>query len=162
MIDILKQDFNMSYRKVTKLAPQQNSTQNICLRAVWAKEYLSLLQRQKSRVINIDESLLNQGEYYNRIWADKRNPASVKMKSINPRISLIMALDSDGNIYSCVTQVNTTSTVMKYYLQYLTDILEREDKNFRRNTIILVDGARYHQSQALLEEVKRLALPFMI
>ena len=44
VIDILKQDFNMSYRKVTKLAPQQNSTQNICLRAAWAKEYLSLLQ----------------------------------------------------------------------------------------------------------------------
>ena len=112
---VMKKDMNMSYRKAVALAPKQNSVQNICLRAAWAKEYLKLLDSGKTRIINVDESIFTHTQFYNFIWADKDSPSSTVAKPVNPRISLIMALSTTGAVYSCLTHVNTTSQIMKYY-----------------------------------------------
>lgn len=54
---VLKEDFNMTYRKVTVLSPNQNSERNLILRQQWAIIYLGIL-KDKKRIINIDESTL--------------------------------------------------------------------------------------------------------
>jgi hypothetical protein len=56
---------------------------------------------------------------------------------------MIMALDNHGVVYACLTQVNTDSTIMGMYIKELVRQLDSEEKDWRRTTIILHDGAKY-------------------
>jgi hypothetical protein len=57
-----------------------------------------------------------------------------------------MAMDSNGHIYASMTQINTDSKVMGIYIKELVKGLDRQDVNWRKSHILLVDGAKYHQS----------------
>ena len=67
--------------------------------------------------------------------------------AMSPRISMLAAIDSLGNAYMTLTQSNTNSAVMGLYFKHLTKKLDRERPDWRRNTIVLMDGASYHQDQ---------------
>ena len=152
----------MSYRRLLKLAPQQNSIVNKCLRAAWAKQYLYLIKNGRTRIINIDESTFGQYDFHRMMWAPKHGSRGAVIKSVTPRISLIMALDNNGYVYACLTQVITDSTIMAMYLKTLVRILDAENKHWRKHTIILHDGSRYCQSEIMLKTIKQLRLPFML
>jgi hypothetical protein len=47
------------------------------------------------------------------------------------------------------------------FIKYLADILEREDKHFRKNTIIFWDGASYHSSKEMKKTLRALDLPIL-
>ena len=64
---------------------------------------------------------------------------------MSPRISMIAAIDTLGNAYMTLTQVNTNSQVMAMYFKFLSAKLDKERPNWRMNTIVLMDGASYHQ-----------------
>ena len=68
-------------------------------------------------VINIDESWLNNTRFVRRIWAPTDSPATVTDKQVAPRISLIVALDTEGRIWYSLTQVVTGSDVMTLFLR---------------------------------------------
>ena len=72
-----------------------------------------------ARVLNVDESWLNQTTFQRKVWAPKGRPASVTSKSVAPRISLIAALDTDGRDFYALTQVTTDQKVMMVFLAYL-------------------------------------------
>ena len=55
------------------------------------------------RVLNVDESWLNQTSFQRKLWAPKGRPASVNKQAVAPRISLIAALDTDGRVYFSLT-----------------------------------------------------------
>ena len=71
------------------------------------------------RVINVDESWLNGTRFLRRIWAPADAPATVTDKQVQPRISLIAALDTEGRLYCALTQANTDADVMATFLAYL-------------------------------------------
>ena len=96
------------------------------------------------------------------IWATKGSTHSKAMKQVAPRISMIMAIDNFGVVYSCLTQVNTDSDVMSLYLKELVRLLTAESKNFRTSTLVIADGASYHQSETTLNMLRELRVPFMI
>lgn len=104
--------------------------------------YLGLI-KSKRRIINVDESWLNQTDFRRMIWAPKNTPHSIPIKQMAPRISMIVALDNFGEVYACLTQVNTDSKIMGLYIADLVNLLDKEDKNWRRDTIIMHDGAKY-------------------
>ena len=95
-------------------------------------------------ILNIDESWVDLSDYRFMKWVDYRRPASVAKKSVTPRISLIAAIDNLGNMYACMTQVNTDGKIMCMYLRELTKVLDKERKGWRNNTVMLFDGAAYH------------------
>ena len=95
------------------------------------------------------------------IWAPKGSTHSIPVKKVTPRISMIMALSNDGDIYASFTQVNTTSTILDLYIKELVKTLDKEDRNWRLNTIILHDGAPYAQSSAIMTTLKKLQIPFV-
>jgi hypothetical protein len=84
--------------------------------------------------------------YQRRSWRKKEETNSQSSQSISPRISLILALDNHGKIYFSLTQANSNSSVMEVFILAFTDILDKEDKHWRTNTIFLWDGASYHHS----------------
>ena len=53
------------------------------------------------------------------MWAKADSPATATIKAVNPRLSLIAALDSDGQVYFSLLHANTDSDVMKMFLGQL-------------------------------------------
>ena len=59
---------------------------------------------------------------------------------------MILGLDSKGNVYVSLAQANSNSEMMELYFRALTTQLDLERSGWRRDTVIIVDGAKYHQS----------------
>ena len=58
---------------------------------------------QGKRVINVDESWINESSYARKMWCPSYSNATTTMKAVTPRISLIVALDTSGAIYFSLT-----------------------------------------------------------
>ena len=67
---------------------------------------ISLLDNRKS-IINVDESWLNETSFVRKIWAPGDSAATVSLKPLTPRLSIIAALDTEGRVYFTLTQANT-------------------------------------------------------
>ena len=78
------------------------------------------------KVINVDESWLNQTRFLRRIWAPTDAAGTFTDKQVAPRLSLIAALDTEGRIWFSLTQANTDTDVMTTFLRYLVRELDRE------------------------------------
>ena len=80
-------------------------------------------------------------------------------KSVSPRISLIAAVDTEGDVYLSMTQVNTDVNVMKLYLSKLAMQLDFDRPGWRSDTVFLLDGASYHISPDVQWHLSRLKIP---
>ena len=58
---------------------------------------------------------------------------------------MILGLDSNGNVYLCLTQVNTNEEIMNIYLRHLCEKLDREDAQWRDKMVIQLDNAYVEQ-----------------
>mgnify|MGYP003310138798 CR=1 FL=1 len=92
---ILRNDFGMRYRVLKKVAFQGNSERCLVTRLRYAQKMFELLERG-ARIINIDESWLNSQRFVRKVWVPSKSTTSVTEKQINPRLSLILALHTDG------------------------------------------------------------------
>ena len=64
-------------------------------------------------------------------WRPYGTTNSVAKKKVDPRISMIMGLDSLGNIYASFTQCNTNGKIMIIYLRELAKKLDKDRPNWR-------------------------------
>ena len=69
---------------------------------------------------------------------------------------MIAALASDGRLWYSLTQANTDSNVLLLFVQHLVEHLDAEDGGWRKSTILLVDGAKYHVSRVAREGFAKL------
>jgi len=74
---------------------------------------------------------------------------------------MFIGLDTNGKTYLTLLQSNTNNKVMDIYLRQLVLKLDGEDKNWRSNTVFLLDGAPYHTSDSTLELMEGLRLPVL-
>ena len=118
---------------------------------------LPLLEKG-TRILNIDESWLNETNFVRKIWCPPQSPATVQTRPISYRIALIAALDTEGCIYYSLTQANTDQNVMLVYLQYLVEQLDLSRPSWRDETVLLLDGARYHTGSKVREYLRKLDL----
>ena len=100
-----------------------------------------------TRIINVDETWLNETNFLRKMWCPAYAPATATLRSVTPRISLIAALDTGGQVYYTLTQANTDQNVMMVYMQHLIRKLDEEDPNWKEHTYVLMDGARYHTGE---------------
>ena len=111
----LSMRFGMRYRKVKPVAFQGNRERNLALRCLYAQKFMQVLEQGK-RVINVDETWLNQMEFCRFKWCRKGETGSFPTKQVQPRISMIVGLASTGEVYCALTQVNTDSNVIMQFL----------------------------------------------
>ena len=52
-------------------------------------------------------------------------------KNVNPRLSLLAAIDTDGRVFMALTTSNTTSEVICLFVSQLVELLEEENPFFR-------------------------------
>ena len=77
------------------------------------------LLMEGTRILNIDESWLNEVNFVRKMWCPGSTSATITNKAVSHRISLIAALDSEGNVYYSLTQANTDQNVMLAFLYHL-------------------------------------------
>ena len=141
--DVMKKDLRMGYRRARTVTVQANSERCLVLRQQFALRLLPLLESGR-RIINVDESWLNQTRYQRRLWVPSDAPGSFTDKQVQPRISLLVALDTEGRIWCALTQANTDADVMTLFLRYLTRQLDLETPGWQESSTILLDNAAWH------------------
>jgi len=72
---------------------------------------------------------------------------------------LIAALDTDGRVYFALTHANTDSDVILTFMRRLDILLSLESPDWKENSIVLLDGAKYHTSKETRENLKKLNIP---
>ena len=137
---VMKKDLGLGYRQIKRVTHNSNSDRNLILRQQFAFKMLDLL-KQKKRILNIDQTWLSDTNFSNKKWRARGSTNSLEEKIVNPRISVIAAIDTEGDMYLSLTQVNTDTPIMKMYLSYLAEALDNDRPDWRENTVILLDGA---------------------
>ena len=64
---------------------------------------------------------------------------------------MILALDSNGNVSTALLQANSNSSVMELYFHHFIQMMNAKDKEWRKDTIILMDNAPYHSSKIMMD-----------
>ena len=116
------------------------------------------LLRSGRRIINIDESFVNQTQYHRRMWAPPGAPASSTLKLVNPRLALLAALDTDGRVFFSLTHANTDTDIMIMFISCLCRKLDSEIVDWKSNSVFLLDGAKYHTSAESLKFLRLLGV----
>ena len=86
---------------------------------------MELLSEGK-RVINIDETWINETSFIRKTWAEKDGLGNTQKNSVQPRVSMILAIDTEGSVWFTLSHSNTNSTTMKLFLYSLVKVLNSE------------------------------------
>jgi hypothetical protein len=157
---VMREDLGMKYRKVVPTSIHGNSVKNLVLRQQFAINLTRLLQDGKV-ILNMDESWLGMSDFRRRKWQAPNTTNSVAQLQTADRISVIMALDTTGEVYLSLLQSNSNGNVMDIYFRQLVLQLDRARPRWRENTVILMDNARYHWSKTTTKTLKALGVPVM-
>ena len=150
----------MSYRKVKKISIHGNSVNNLVLRQQFATKFVELAMKGKV-FLNIDETWLGMSDFRRTKWQVKEVSNSTPAALMSPRLSMIVALDSQGNVYLSLNQANTNSSMTEIFLTDLVTKLDKERLNWRKNTVIFWDNASYHSSLMTRKTLQNLNIPIL-
>ena len=113
---MLKRELGLSYRKTKKVHPQANSIKVRVLRRQYALTMLRLMEHGR-RVINIDETWLNETSFVRKVWSKKGGEGNLQLNAVTPRLSLIAALDNEGKVWFSLAHATTNSDMIALFLQ---------------------------------------------
>ena len=117
--------------------------------------------RTEATIINIDETWIDYVDFRRRSWKLPGQSNSIAVKQVMPRLSLIVAVSSNGDVYASMLQSNMDSGNFSMFVRHLSNILDQGASNWREKTIITMDGAPYHMSSESMAIYKSLDLPIM-
>ena len=120
----------LDYKKIVPIPVHGNSERCLVQRQQCALKFLGLLQNKK-RIINIDESWVDSGDYRRRCWQRKGLSPSLPVKKVAPRITLIVAIDTLGKLYASLLQANSDGDTFELFMSELVKTLDWEDRNWR-------------------------------
>ena len=152
---VLKKELGLGYRRARQVPIQGNSERCLVLRQQYSLKMLALLE-EGTRIINVDESWLNDTNFTRKIWCPAGAAATVTQQSVTPRLTLIAALDTEGRVYFTLTHANTDSDVLLAFMKHLMRQLDGEDPGWAEKTVFLLDGARYHTGEKMREYLRKL------
>lgn len=81
-------------------------------------------------------------------WGKKGKTLRITSKPITPRATVLAGVDNIGNIYASVFMCNGNRYIFQLYLVHLVRLLDKEDKDWRLNTIVLMDGCPFHKTKS--------------
>ena len=108
------------------------------------------LLEQGKVIINVDETFLKDSDFRRRKWRKRHTTNSTQLRAVKPRINIVAALDSRGNIYLSLMQCNLDTNVMKLYLTQLAKSLDQDRPGWRLDSVLLLDGAKPHTSRSTM------------
>jgi hypothetical protein len=93
--NIMREDFDLRYKKIIPISWQGNSDRNKILRQQFAQTLMEV-DITKKTIINIDESWIGKSDFRRFSWCPLGVRNSVPQKQVQPRISMIAGLDTNG------------------------------------------------------------------
>ena len=142
---ILRKSLGLKYMKPKKMPPQSNSIKVLVQRQQFAIQMVRLMEMGK-RIINLDETWLNETSFVRKLWAKRNGRGNMRLKTIQPRLSMISALDTDGRVWFTLTHATTDGDVIAVFLKHIIATLDQEGPGWQNNTVFLWDNAPYHAS----------------
>ena len=95
---IMKKDLDMSFKKIQEVSLRTNSEKNLVLRQRFAVNLIQVLRSGK-RVLNIDQTWLGMSDFRRMKWRPKDSTNSIPKLSMQPRITMFVGLDTEGELY---------------------------------------------------------------
>ena len=89
-------------------------------------------------------SWLGMSDFRRMKWRPRGSTNSIARKLVVPRISMIVALDTDGEVFLSLTQSNTNAMIMEIFIRQLVNKLNKRDPDWRKSSVIMMDNAAYH------------------
>ena len=157
---VMKDQLHMRFRKVSKGPIYLNSTRNLVLRQQGAMKVLEAINRGKV-LINIDETWINESDFRRMKWRAYGETNIVQSVSLTPRVTLIAAVDTLGNVYLTLTQANSNNKTMEIYFHQLAAKLDKERPNWRNDSVLVTDNASYHVSAYTQRVLQDLRFPVL-
>ena len=143
---ILKNEFNLSYRKIRRVPFQGNSDRCLVLRQLYARKMFQLYN-DGYHVLNIDESWIPSEDFRRGCWSARGDVNSLPERSIGFKVNIIVAVSSEGKVWLALTQCNTDENVMQLFLSKLATCLTGTyGVQWREKMVVVMDGASYHRS----------------
>ena len=112
-------------------------------------------------LINIDETWINECDFRRMKWRAYGSTNVIPAVSLTPRVTMIAALDTLGNVYLTLTQANSNNKTMEIYFHQLCAKLDKERPEWRKDSIVVTDNACYHNSASTLRVLKDLRVPVL-
>ena len=96
----------MKYRKINHVPISANTDRNLVLRQRWA---MTVIDRDyKDKVyLNIDETWLGMSDFRRIKWQAPGTTNSVPALQMAPRVTMIVGVDTLGNVYLSLSQSNS-------------------------------------------------------
>ena len=147
---------------MAKLIPKHgNSEWSLVLRQQFAIKLLRLMESGK-KILNVDETPIGDSNFPLKSWQWSSKPVNARQNIINPRITMIVGIDTTGGLYYSLMQANSNDETMRLFLYRLVEELDRKEKGWRKTIVVQLDGAAWHLSNATLGLLKRLNVPTII
>ena len=156
----MKGTLGLRYRRQALHTTQVNTVRCLVQRQRYAMAMLPILEERR-RVINVDESWLNWTNQTTRAWQDRSQSQLGYRKQIHPRLSVLAAIDTDGGTWYSLSHGNTTTETMALFLEHLFGQLELETPGWRKSSLLLLDGARYHVAAEMREFLDAQEVAYM-
>ena len=121
---------------------------------------MSLLDSGR-RVINVDETWLNETNFTRQTWCPPQATGSSRIKGISPSLSVISALDTDGRVYFSLSHAATDQDTFMLFLRHLTIQLDKDTPGWQEDSIILMDNAPYHTGEEIRDYMRKMQIPIM-
>ena len=88
-------------------------------------ELLNLLGEGK-RIINIDGTWIGETNFVRRTWSQRDGQGNSTLNAVQPRVSMIAALDTEGMVWFTLSHANTDSNMMALFLLSLKKTLDQK------------------------------------
>ena len=98
----MSKDLDMSYARIKNISLHGNSVKNLVMRQRFAIKMLALSSK-KTVFISMDESWIDCADYRRFRWRPKYATNSQPIVQLQPRISMLVAIDTLGNIWLSLT-----------------------------------------------------------
>ena len=154
---VFRSHFGLKYKRIKRTPGLANSSKNLVLRQKFGTKMLELLTEGK-RILNVDETWVPQTKYLKRQWRLPGSAGSLWSKAVAPRITMIAAIDTEGEVYFSMNQCNTDTPMMRLFISKLAMELDAIRPGWRNDTVLLLDGATYHKSKELQDHFYRLKM----
>jgi hypothetical protein len=105
----------MKYKKVKRIPFRGNHERCLVLRQEYSKRYFKYTSLF-DYFINVDETFINQTDFRRKKWQKRGTTNSLAIKTVEPRISLLLAISNKGEVYFSISQANTTKETKSLFL----------------------------------------------
>ena len=158
---VLRRTIGMRYRRVKATPWHGNSQKSLCLRQLYAR---TLIDRMAAGdvICNVDQTWLPVLDFRRMRWRERGATNSLALRLTRPRVSVIAAIFSTGEVYYCVSLSNTNADTLLLWLTKLTQRLDRDRPGWASTVLFTLDGGKYHRTAPVREQMARLGMQVAI